>query len=62
TLFRSARQHNNANVAGLGARQHSTEEAIEILDAFVAEPFSGEERPPGRIAQVLDYERAHHSA
>ncbi|MCI7456007.1 MAG: ribose-5-phosphate isomerase [Actinomyces urogenitalis] len=59
---RLARQHNNANVAGLGARQHSTEEAIEILDAFVAEPFSGEERHQGRIDQVLDYERAHHSA
>lgn len=51
-----ARQHNDANVAGLGARQHSTEEAIAILDAFIAEPFSGDARHIGRIEQVADYE------
>ena len=53
-----ARQHNDANVAGFGVRQHTTEEAIEILDAFVAEPFSGEERHQGRIDQIARYEQA----
>lgn len=56
-----ARQHNDANVAGLGARQHSTQEAIEILDAFIAEPFSGDERHIERISQVGEYERTHHA-
>lgn len=53
---RLARQHNDANVAGLGARQHSVEEAIEILDAFINEPFSGDERHITRINQISEYE------
>lgn len=53
---RLAREHNDANVAALGARQHTTEEAIEILDAFIGEPFSGDERHVVRIAQIADYE------
>ncbi len=55
---RLARQHNDANVAGFGVRQHSAEEAMTILDAFIAESFSGDARHQGRIDQVRDYERA----
>jgi ribose 5-phosphate isomerase B len=51
-----ARQHNDANLIAIGARQHSLEEAIALIDAFLAEPFSGEERHARRIAQIADYE------
>ncbi|WP_167202466.1 ribose-5-phosphate isomerase [Actinomyces respiraculi] len=54
---RLARQHNDANVAGLGVRQHAEQEAIEILDAFIAEPFSGDARHQKRINQIRDYEQ-----
>jgi ribose 5-phosphate isomerase B len=49
---RLARQHNDANVVGIGARQHSTDEALAIVDAFLAEPFSGQERHQRRIDLV----------
>ncbi|MGC0251573.1 ribose-5-phosphate isomerase [Pseudactinotalea sp. Z1748] len=51
-----ARAHNDANVAGIGARQHTEAEAIEIVEAFLAEPFSGAERHQRRIDLVGDYE------
>lgn len=50
------RAHNDANVMGLGARQHSVDEAIAIVEAFLAEPFTGEERHQRRIDQLGDYE------
>ncbi len=50
------RQHNDANVMGIGARQHSEAEAFEIVDAFVAESFSGDQRHQRRIDQVSAYE------
>lgn len=51
-----ARQHNDANVISIGARQHTVEEAIRYIDAFIAEPFSGDERHVRRIAQLAEYE------
>ncbi len=51
-----ARQHNDANVIAIGARQHTVDEAIAFIDAFIAEPFSGEERHARRIAQLAEYE------
>ncbi|MGB3413928.1 MAG: ribose-5-phosphate isomerase [Microbacteriaceae bacterium] len=51
-----ARQHNDANVISLGARQHEYEEVLSFIDAFIAEPFSGEERHARRIAQMAEYE------
>ena len=51
-----AREHNDANVISIGARQHSLEVAIELIDAFIAEPFSGEERHVRRIAKLAEYE------
>lgn len=51
-----ARQHNNANVISIGARQHSTEEVLRLIDTFVEEPFSGDERHVRRIGQIADYE------
>jgi ribose 5-phosphate isomerase B len=52
-----AREHNDANVISIGARQHTIEEATAFIDAFIAEPFSGEERHARRIAQLAEYEK-----
>ena len=51
-----ARQHNDANVISIGARQHSVEDATAFIDTFIATPFSFEERHERRIAQVAEYE------
>jgi len=51
-----ARQHNDANVISIGARQHTLEEAVSFIDAFIAEPFSGDERHVRRIAQLAEFE------
>lgn len=52
------RQHNDANVIAIGGRQHSVEESTSFVDAFLAEPFSGEDRHQRRIDQVSAYEDA----
>ncbi|HEV8560926.1 MAG TPA: ribose-5-phosphate isomerase [Actinophytocola sp.] len=52
-----AREHNDAQVAGVGARMHTAEEATAIVEAFLATPFSGGERHARRIALLADYER-----
>ncbi|WP_028938598.1 ribose-5-phosphate isomerase [Pseudonocardia spinosispora] len=51
-----AREHNNAQVIGVGARMHSEEEAIAIVEAFLATPFSEGARHARRIALLADYE------
>lgn len=53
---RLAREHNNANVISMGARQHSQEEMLALIDLFIATPFSGEERHVRRIGQIGEYE------
>ncbi|GAA1488424.1 ribose-5-phosphate isomerase [Brachybacterium sacelli] len=53
---RLARQHNDANVISVGARQHSEEELENLIDLFLAEPFSGEERHQRRIDLMARYE------
>jgi ribose 5-phosphate isomerase B len=40
----------------VGARQHSVQEATELVRAFLEEPFSGAERHRRRIAQISAYE------
>ncbi|MBE1484507.1 ribose-5-phosphate isomerase [Plantactinospora soyae] len=52
-----ARQHNDANVVAVGARQHTLDEATAIVEAFLSTPFSGNDRHARRIAQVAEYER-----
>ncbi|MBG6070131.1 ribose-5-phosphate isomerase [Micromonospora ureilytica] len=52
-----SRQHNDANVVAIGARQHTLDEATGIVEAFLNTPFSGNERHARRIAQVAEYER-----
>lgn len=53
---RLARLHNDANVAGIGARMHTAADATRIVLAFVTTEFSAEPRHARRIAQVADYE------
>ncbi|MGX5359774.1 ribose-5-phosphate isomerase [Kocuria sp. KH4] len=55
---RLARQHNDAQVVAVGGRQHPREEALAIVRAFLAEPFSGDERHVRRIGQIAEYEAA----
>ncbi|MDJ1113692.1 ribose-5-phosphate isomerase [Microbacterium dauci] len=51
-----AREHNDANVIAIGARQHSFEEAASFIDRFIATAFTGEERHARRIGQLAAYE------
>jgi ribose 5-phosphate isomerase B len=51
-----AREHNNANVCALGARQHSIDEALLFIDTFIRTPFPGDERHLRRITQMAEYE------
>lgn len=51
-----AREHNNANVIGLGARMHDTDTAVRIVETFLTTDFSDEARHIRRIDQMADYE------
>jgi ribose 5-phosphate isomerase B len=51
-----ARQHNDANVIAIGARQHTLEEALSFIDTFIATPFTNEERHVRRIGQIAAFE------
>jgi len=51
-----AREHNNANVMGLGGRMHSESESLAIIDAFIDTVFSNEERHVRRINKISGYE------
>lgn len=53
---RLAREHNDANVVGIGARMHTSEEALEIIDAFLSEPYSNEPRHQRRIEILASLE------
>jgi ribose 5-phosphate isomerase B len=51
-----AREHNDAQVMGIGARMHSSAEAAAIVETFLTTPFSGGERHSRRIRQISDFE------
>lgn len=51
-----ARQHNDANVVAVGGRQHGVDEAAGLIEAFLQEPFTGDERHSRRIAKISRYE------
>lgn len=51
-----AREHNDANVVAVGARQHRKEEVLELVKAFIAEPFSNDVRHVRRIGKISRYE------
>lgn len=52
-----ARDHNDANVAAVGARQHSQEEVLELIKIFVDRPFSNDERHVRRIGKIAKFEQ-----
>lgn len=53
-----AREHNDANVIAIGARQHSIDEATALVDTFLSTPFSDDPRHVSRIQMMADYEAA----
>ena len=53
---RLAREHNDANCVGIGARMHDEATALAIVEVFLATPFSGDERHARRIAMLSTYE------
>jgi ribose 5-phosphate isomerase B len=56
---RLSREHNDANVVGIGARMHTLDEATAIVTAFLTTAFSQGERHMRRIAQIAGYEKTH---
>ncbi len=54
-----AREHNDANVVAIGAREHPVDQATDFVLTFLRTPFSGAERHQRRIDQVAAYERTH---
>ena len=52
-----SREHDDCNVLCLGARVVGVELASEIVRAFLAARFTGEERHRRRLAKVLEIER-----
>lgn len=53
---RQSREHDDCNVLCLGARVVGVELALEIVRAFVAAKFSGEERHRRRLAKIQKLE------
>ena len=52
-----ARDHNDANVIAIGARQHTQDEVLHMIELFIAEPFSHDERHVRRIGKIATYEQ-----
>jgi ribose 5-phosphate isomerase B len=55
---RLGREHNDANVISLGARQYATADALRFVEIFVDTAFSNEPRHRRRLAMLADYERS----
>lgn len=53
-----ARDHNDANVAAVGARQHSQQEVLELIKIFIERPFSNDERHVRRIGKIAKFEQS----
>lgn len=54
-----AREHNNAQLIGIGGRMHSEADALAIVDAFLNTPWSKAPRHQRRIDILASYERTH---
>jgi ribose 5-phosphate isomerase B len=50
------KEHNNANVVSVGGRMHTIDECKAIIDAFIATPFSNDERHIRRINKIAKFE------
>jgi len=56
-IAKLAREHNDANVISLGGRMHDEAFCLELVDTFLATPFTGDERHVRRIGLISKYER-----
>lgn len=52
-----AREHNDANVISIGGRMHDEEFCLQLVDTFLATPFTGDERHVRRIGLISRYEQ-----
>jgi ribose 5-phosphate isomerase B len=57
---RLAREHNDANVMSLGARNHPTADALAFVETFLDTPFSQDPRHVRRIGLLTEYEQTGH--
>lgn len=55
-----SRDHNNANILSLGARFINFAEAREMIDLWLATPYSADERHERRIREIDDEENLGH--
>jgi ribose 5-phosphate isomerase B len=55
-IAKLAREHNDANVISLGGRMHDEAFCLELVDIFLATPFSRDERHVRRISLISKYE------
>jgi ribose 5-phosphate isomerase B len=55
---RLAREHNNANVLSLGAREYSLDAGVSFALAFVETPFSEDRRHVRRLEMIAEYEKS----
>jgi len=51
-----AREHNDANVIAIGARQHPQAEVLNLVRVFLETPFSNDERHVRRIDKIRHFE------
>jgi ribose 5-phosphate isomerase B len=56
---RLGREHNNANVVSLGARQYPLEDAVRFAEIFLATKFTQEQRHKRRLGMLSEYEATH---
>lgn len=56
-VARLAREHNDANVASLGARRHDPKECAGFVETFLDTAFTRDPRHVRRIAQLAEYEQ-----
>jgi ribose 5-phosphate isomerase B len=53
---RLAREHNDANIVSIGARNHPEADALRFVEIFLDTPFSQGQRHLRRIAMLAEYE------
>ncbi|TAM91809.1 MAG: ribose-5-phosphate isomerase [Jatrophihabitans sp.] len=54
---RLAREHNDANVMGVGARNHPEQDVLRFVEVFLGTPFSHDPRHVRRIGMLTAYEQ-----
>jgi ribose 5-phosphate isomerase B len=52
-----ARDHNDANVCAVGARQHEQLEVLDLVKIFISRPFSNDARHVRRIGKIAAFEQ-----